>query len=99
MWGASYYNQSKSLDFIDYWAHDQEGEKNALSNFITFAFDKWKKNPAMHIYHYGNYEIASIRRLMGRYGVCEYEVDTLLRQKPASLIDTPHIPRLHYQSN
>ena len=34
----------------------------------------------MHIYHYGNYEIASIRRLMGRYGVCEYEVDTLLRQ-------------------
>ena len=27
LWGASYYNQSKSLDFIDYWAHDQEGER------------------------------------------------------------------------
>ena len=35
----------------------------------------------MHIYHYANYEIAACRKLMGRYGVCEYEVDQLLRNE------------------
>lgn len=32
----------------------------------------------MHIYHYASYEITACRKLMGRYGVCEYEVDQLL---------------------
>ncbi len=35
----------------------------------------------MHIYHYANYEIAACRKLMGRYGVCEHEVDQLLRNE------------------
>ena len=35
----------------------------------------------MHIYHYANYEIAACRKLMGRHGVCEYEVDQLLRNE------------------
>lgn len=35
----------------------------------------------MHIYHYANYEISACRRLMGRYGVCEDEVDQLLRNE------------------
>ena len=35
----------------------------------------------MHIYHYAHYEIAVCRRLMGRYGVCEEEVDQLLRNE------------------
>lgn len=32
----------------------------------------------MHIYHYANYEIAACGKLMGRYGICEHEVDQLL---------------------
>ncbi len=35
----------------------------------------------MHIYHYANYEIAACRKLMGRYGCCEYELDQLLRNE------------------
>ena len=35
----------------------------------------------MHIYHYGSYEITAVRRLMGRHGIKEYEVDTLLRNE------------------
>jgi len=35
----------------------------------------------MHIYHYASYEVTALRRLMGRYGVREHEVDTLLRNE------------------
>ena len=33
----------------------------------------------MHIYHYGHYETSTIKRLMGRYGIGELEIDNLLR--------------------
>jgi len=33
----------------------------------------------MHIDHYANYEIAAFKKLMDRYGTCEHERDTLLR--------------------
>ena len=33
----------------------------------------------MHIYHYAPYEVTAMKRLMGKYGTREAEVDTLLR--------------------
>src|SRR5262249_21592643 len=33
----------------------------------------------MHIYHYATYEVTAVRKLMGRHGTREAEVDTLLR--------------------
>ena len=33
----------------------------------------------MHIYHYAPYEPAALKRLMGRYGSCEDEIDRMLR--------------------
>ena len=34
----------------------------------------------MHVYHYAGYEVTVLRRLMGRYGTREEEVDDLLRR-------------------
>ena len=34
----------------------------------------------MHVYHYAAYEITALRRLMGRYGTREAELDDLLRR-------------------
>ena len=34
----------------------------------------------MHVYHYAQYEITALRRLMGRYGTREAELDDLLRR-------------------
>jgi uncharacterized protein len=34
----------------------------------------------MHLYHYGSYEVTALRRLAGRYGTREEEVDELLRR-------------------
>ena len=35
----------------------------------------------MHIYHFAPYEPSALKRLMGRYGVCEDEIDRMLRAK------------------
>ena len=34
----------------------------------------------MHVYHYAPYEITALKRLMGRYGTREAELDDLLRR-------------------
>ena len=34
----------------------------------------------MHVYHYAAYEITALKRLMGRYGTREDEIDDLLRR-------------------
>lgn len=79
LWGATFYAEDGSRDFIDFWAHDEEQEKAAFMAFVDWAYGRWITDPGMHIYHYAAYEISALRRLMGRYGVREHEVDQLLR--------------------
>ena len=79
LWGNTYFDEHGQRQFKDFWAHTAEQEKCAFKEFIEWAYARWQQDPQMHIYHYANYEIAACRKLMGRYGVCEYEVDQLLR--------------------
>jgi len=68
-----------AFEFRDWWAHDRDEEKVAFEGFIDWVFDRWKKNPAMHIYHYASYECCSVRRLSTRHDTRQDEVDDLLR--------------------
>ncbi|HHF7349264.1 TPA: TM0106 family RecB-like putative nuclease [Legionella feeleii] len=81
LWGAAYFDDEGIRQYKDFWAHDEEQEKTAFRSFIEWAFARWQRDPHMHIYHYANYEIAACRKLMGRYGICEDMVDTLLRNE------------------
>lgn len=81
LWGNTYFDEKLSKQFMDFWAHDQAQEKTAFIEFIQWVYARWQTDPEMHIYHYGHYEITVCRRLMGRYGVCEQEVDQLLRNE------------------
>ena len=38
-------------------------------------------HPELHVYHYAQYEITALRRMMGRYGTREAELDDLLRRE------------------
>src|SRR4029079_12282489 len=38
------------------------------------------EHPDLHVYHYAAYEITALRRMMGRYGTREAELDDLLRR-------------------
>lgn len=81
LWGVSYFEEKGKRQYKDFWAHNQNEEKKSFQAFIEWTYARWLKDPTMHIYHYANYEIAACRKLMGRYGLCEYEVDQLLRNE------------------
>ncbi|WP_066559781.1 TM0106 family RecB-like putative nuclease [Croceicoccus bisphenolivorans] len=61
------------------WALDRAGEKAAFETFIDFVLERMKLFPQLHVYHYGGYEPGALKRLMGRYGTREDELDSLLR--------------------
>jgi uncharacterized protein len=62
-----------------WWAHDQAEEKASFEAFVDWAHDRWRANPDMHIYHYAPYEVSAMRRLMGKHGTREREIDDLLK--------------------
>ncbi len=70
---------SDAPNYLARWAHDRAGEKQAFEALIDSIGERRRVDPAMHVYHYGAYERAAIRRLMGRYATREDEVDGLLR--------------------
>lgn len=64
-----------------FWAHDRNGERKALEDFVDFVKAQLVPYPDLHVYHYAAYETAAIKRLVGVYGTRESEVDDLLRRK------------------
>ncbi len=81
LWGVTWFNERGDRKFTDFWAHNHEQERTAFKSFIQWVYDRWQQDPSMHIYHYAHYEITACRKLMGRYGVYEHEVDQLLRNE------------------
>ena len=81
LWGVVYFDENGVREYKDFWAHDEHQEKASFKAFIEWVYARWLQDPTMHIYHYANYEIAACRKLMGCYGICEHEVDQLLRNE------------------
>ena len=55
-------------------------ERAALEQFVDLVHARLREYPDMHVYHYAQYEITALKRLMGRYGTREDEIDDLLRR-------------------
>ena len=49
--------------------------------FVDLVHARLAADPAMHVYHYGTYENAALKQLMGTYATREDAVDELLRRK------------------
>lgn len=81
LWGVTYFDDKNQRQYMDFWAHNKDQEKESFRSFIEWTYQRWQQDPTMHIYHYASYEITACRKLMSRYGVCEYEVDQLLRNE------------------
>lgn len=65
--------------FRAFWGLDRAREKTAFEAFVDYVLDRRKQFPAMHVYHYANYEKAALRRLAQEHATREDEVDDLLR--------------------
>ena len=62
-----------------FWGFTPSEERRALEQFIDFIMDRWHAHPGMRIYHFSPYEPGAVKRLIGRYGTRETELDRLLR--------------------
>ncbi len=83
-WGLEYLFGIVEVDsgtavFRTFWAHDRDAERQALVDFVTWLNARRARWPDLHVYHYAAYETAALLRLAARHGVCEDEVDQLLR--------------------
>ncbi|SFL38323.1 TM0106 family RecB-like putative nuclease [Geodermatophilus ruber] len=65
--------------FTALWAHDAAEERRMVEDLIDRIVEAWRADPGMHVYHYAAYEVSALKRLTGRYGVREAELDQLLR--------------------
>lgn len=90
LFGVYYFEKDKPV-FLPIWAHSHEGEKRAFVQFMGFVTKRLRQHPDAHIYHYAHYEEAALKRLMSLHGVCEAEVDNLLRQE--KLVDLYKVVR------
>jgi uncharacterized protein len=77
--GAAFPGGRGNLEYRALWAVNQVEERVALESFIDFVMKRWERNPGMHVYHFSPYEPGAIKRLIGRHGTREAEVDRLLR--------------------
>ena len=79
------------------WSRDETGEfsldaeRQAFERLVDFIIERLEADPTMHVYHYAPYEPTALKRLMGRYGTREAEVDRLLRE--GVLVDLLRIVR------
>lgn len=64
--------------FTPFWAHDREGERAALVEFVEWVEERRRRWPDMHVYHFADYERAALSRLASRHQVREAEVARLL---------------------
>jgi predicted RecB family nuclease len=79
VWDPSLRTDLGEPTFLAWWAHSREQEKGAFESFIDFVMDRWRRNPAMHVYHYAAYERGRMGMLSTRHATREAEVDAMLR--------------------
>lgn len=65
--------------FTSRWAHDHPAERQLVMDLVDDLTARWRADPGMHVYHYAPYETTALKRLTGRHGVRETELDQLLR--------------------
>ena len=68
-------------EFTARWATDHDEERRAFESFVDEVHARLAAHPDLHVYHYAQYEITALRRMMGRYGTREAELDDLLRRE------------------
>lgn len=85
--GTARWNLDYMFGFVDerehftgIWAHSLAEERAALKRFIALVVERRKAYPGMRIYHYASYERTHLLSIAARHGVCEAEVDQLLRE-------------------
>jgi uncharacterized protein len=68
-----------TLAFERRWAFSRAEERVMFEGFMDMVGGRLQRYPDLHVYHFGHYEPTAIKRLAGRYGTREAELDRLLK--------------------
>lgn len=79
LFGFAFRSESGDLEYRHRWALTEGAEKKAFEEFVDFVTERRQRYADLHIYHYAPYEPSALKRLMGRFGTREDEIDRLLR--------------------
>ncbi|HYN10027.1 MAG TPA: TM0106 family RecB-like putative nuclease [Vicinamibacterales bacterium] len=69
------------FEYDRWWAHTDDEEREAFEAVISAIQSAMTAHPGAHVYHFGAYEPAALKRLMGRYAVRGPDLDRLLREE------------------
>lgn len=72
-------DENGEIEFNQTWALHAGQEKAALEAFIDLALAGLQRHPGAHVYHFGAYEPAALKRLAARHATRGAELDQLLR--------------------
>jgi uncharacterized protein len=73
-------SQDATLNFIPFWAHNRQAEKEAFEAFMDFVEEHLREHPKAHIYHYAAYEKTAIQKLSSLHDTRTELRDRLLRE-------------------
>ncbi len=79
LFGLSWVGEGGSDEYRAIWGLDEAGEKAAFEAAIDAITERRAAEPGMHVFHFGAYETAALKRLVGRYATRADELDRLLR--------------------
>ena len=71
--------ENDAVAYHKLWSVRRNDEREAFEHFVDTLLDRRRQWPAMHVYHFAPYEPSALKRLMGRFGSRQDEVDELLR--------------------
>ena len=72
-------NEDGQQEYTGLWAFSYDEEKRHFERFVDWVTDRWERYPDLHVFHFAPYETSAMKRLMGRHGTREEEVDRMLR--------------------
>lgn len=91
LFGFAHKDPDGEVRFTALWAHDRVEEKAAFERAVDLIVARLSQYPRAHIYHYGNYEEAALKRLAMYHGTREAEIDDFLRRR--KLVDIYKVVR------
>lgn len=62
-----------------WWATTDAEERAAFEAVMDAFANAWARDPGMHVYHFGHYEVSALKRLAGRHASRTDVLDNLLR--------------------
>ncbi len=81
LFGCYLPDEPREERYLAFWGTSPADERLAFEGFVDFVRERRLRYPGLHVYHYAPYETTALKRLGGRFGSREDDVDTFLRDE------------------